>query len=265
MKYLLLALILCGSFVTLPTHASDNASREVFSKGIGAFQKKEFSEASKLFAEVLREEPNNPSALYNWGLSLYQEGKVGQALAAWRRSQALSPFSGETRKALKFAKEHVSTAGFGDPDSEWETFRSWLLVPVSFSLYATLTLVFLLIGGVPTLKYFAARKFALLEDQPLPKTPLKGFFSLFLFSLFVILAISKAYDLSVDRATVVTEKVAVYTAPSSDDNQVFELLEGMEVFPLRTEGEWVQISSLGGLSGWIQKGHLYYTSGRQLW
>lgn len=244
---------------------ADSSSQESFKKGIGAFQKEDFPEATSLFSKSLEASPNNPTVLYNWGLSLYREGQIGLALGAWRRARGLSPFFRPSHEALKHAKETVHSAAFDGEGSDWETVREHVLVHVSFQVFAILTLGFLLFGGIKVLKFLGARKFALLEETPMPDTPLMGFLSLILALCFAALTAGKIYDQLKSRATVVPERVAVYTAPSKEDNQVFELLEGVEVFPLRTEGEWVQIVSIGGLSGWISKDSIYYTSGRKLW
>ncbi|MDC0980104.1 hypothetical protein OAQ84_00065 [Bdellovibrionales bacterium] len=242
-----------------------NPAVKPFNLGIGAFQKGEFTEASKKFEEALNASPDSTSVLYNWGLSLYKEKKIGLALAAWRRARALSPSFRESHRALEHAKKETHAAAFDGEGSDWETFRNSTLVHISFHWVAGLTLLLLFLGGFYLLKYMASRKFALREETPLPKAPVMAFTVLFFGTALLLLSICKIYDQLEPRATVIVEKATVYTAPSTDDNQIFELREGVEVLPLRTEESWVQIQSLGGLSGWIQLNSIYHTSGKQLW
>ena len=99
----------------------------------------------------------------------------------------------------------------------------------------------------------------------MPKFPTLGFIVAIFAVTFITLSTLKIIDDFKTRATVITEKVAVYIGPSKEDNQLFELFEGAEVLVLKFNGDWTQVSFAEGQSGWVPKQSLFLTSGSTLW
>lgn len=60
-------------------------------QGINALEAKEFKEAELIWRRVLKLEPNNSDAYFNLGVSLGQQGKLKEAITAYRRSIQLAP------------------------------------------------------------------------------------------------------------------------------------------------------------------------------
>lgn len=266
-----IGLVLIFGFATGSTshaqesHIQSPSAQELYLSGIKSYQSSKFEEASQNFRLAFAKEPQNRSILFNWGLSEYKQGRVGMAAAAWRRALAIDPDFSVARRALEVLAPELPSAQSLSDGKFFETFRSTVLVHISLTQVATATALFLLGAGWLLLTYLGKRRRALDEEQQLPSFPSIGIAFLVLFFLSSFTGLTKVYDFFQPRATVITTTASVFSGPSENSSSLFELAEGLEVIMSREKGPWRQVSSPGGLSGWVKQDSLFQTSGLQKW
>ena len=232
---------------------------------LAAYQKGDFDLAEKEFRKKLESHPNNASLLYNWGLSLYKIQNRGLAVAAWRKAVAISPFFEGPRLALKFAAKEMPALQANQNGEAWPFELNKTLLKISLGQVGGLSLISFLIAGFYLLKYFGRRKFALIEEKPLPQFPNKGVIAALVTVVLISLTGLKISDVMALKATVTSKKVSAFSGPSQEDNELVELTEGMEVVVLLQKEDWTHIEFVSGQSGWVPTQSLFLTSGYQLW
>lgn len=211
-------------------------------------------------------DPVNKYILYNWGLSAYQVEKRGLALGTWRKALFLDPGFSPARHALRFAEQELNLSYFLRNASWTERFRYQYLNYISINWLLLLSVLLLTATGWWGLGYWGQRKNALTHDLPLPKFPTLTLMSGLLLLASLSLTTWKAIDILQPRATVITANTSVYSSPHQEAPRLFQLNEGVEVILRQNTNNWTQITYPGGLSGWVQTGQLFQTSGREyLW
>ena len=81
--------------------SSVSAEEVLFSKALMALQENQVEEASRLFSEFLKLNPESESGRFNLALSFYRQNKMPDpARAYWRQILFKNPYSLQTREAL---------------------------------------------------------------------------------------------------------------------------------------------------------------------
>ena len=254
--------------VALPAQAEITASKDsvahIYQAGIQSFQKGELTKAQDLFLQALEKSPDNKFILYNLGLTDFQLEQRGRAVGAWRRALYIDPDFSLARQAYSFALRKMGPLHSGTSNS-WEAFRQDILSWLSLDRGLAVTALFLLIGGVFLIRYWARRRDSILHETPSPPVPYTGFVCAMIFLLAGAITLAKAYDNYFPRATITAKRVDVRSGPSPEDASLFELLEGHEVIINQAVREWAQVTYPGGLTGWVQRDSLFHSSGRKPW
>ncbi len=239
------------------------SAQELYLAGVKAYQSSKFAEASESFRAAFAKAPQNRAVLFNWGLAEYKQSHFGMAAATWRRALALDPDYSVAEQALAVVKQNLPSQHSAEEPSFFETFRSVVLVKVSGPQLAVVTAILLFFSGWLLLKFLGQRRRALENEQRLPHFPTVGVALFALFLVSAVTSLSKIYDFVQPRATVVTTSASVFSGPSDSSPSLFELSEGFEVIMNRDQGNWRQITSPGGLSGWVKQEVLFQTSGSE--
>ncbi len=243
-----------------PTTAVSMNFEENFQQGVKLYQNKDFKAAHSNFEEALKQQPHNISVLTNLGLVTFDMGKKGLALGYLRRALELEPDFRPAEQAYDYVWSQLEVKELPHRIETYETFRQYFLKEVSLSSYLLLGGLCFLISGWLLIRYFGVRKKAMQQELPLPPVPGVGFTVGFFFIALFILSLFKLYDLSIQRGTIILEKVSMHTAPSESEASLFELTQGLEVVARKTEGDWVQVTYPGGPTGWIKKSELMMTT-----
>ncbi len=237
---------------------------DLYQIGIQSYQKNNWTEAQSFFTQALNQEPLNYLILYNLGLTDFKLGLKGQAVASWRRALYLNPQFAPARKALDFGLKKMgplSTHSF----SQWDFLRIEILSLFTFNQVLLLSGLLLLGTGFFLLRFWSQRKQALTNEMPLPTPSYAGMIMGFLLLIVALLTVGKGVDYLSPRATVIVERVPIRSGPNESDVSLFEVLEGQEVIIKKVSGDWVQVNYPGGLTGWVLKQTIFYSSGRQPW
>lgn len=252
-------------FSFFSANAEPSKAQALFQEGIRLFQEKNYPEASAHFAQAAELSPNNGMILYNWAVSLLQEGRAPAAAGALRKALSTHPDFSAAKRALEYTEKYLKPTPHMGEASLWEIYRSRWLSTLSIHHLLALTLLFLIPGGYLMLKYWGRRKRAFDNETPLPSFPSVGVGISALFVVSLVVTLTKAYSFLETRATVITETAQLRSGPSLDDTALLALSGGTEVIIHRSAGEWAQVSYPGGLSGWVEKSSLFHTSGKAPW
>jgi tetratricopeptide (TPR) repeat protein len=254
---LVFAVFMLGA-VTL--HAQTKSAEEFHNDGVAALRKADYAAARTAFEESLKQNPGNPSDLFNLGLVEYRSGKKGLGLGLWRKALAVAPGFNAPSHAIRWAEQSLPRVANNGEFSMWESFREHFLLTIPLSSYLFLVVMLLLLAGWLLLRYAGSRRRALLDERPLPPFPWVATLFVALWLLAIVVSAAKFYDLQVPRATVVEEKVPVRTSPDPEGTALFDLFEGHEVIVQESMNEWFQVTLPGGLTGWVPKDSVFIST-----
>lgn len=248
-------------FLILPTliWAQTASSADLFQEGTRNYLAKDYKKARELFLQSLDKDPNNATTLTNLALSEYQLGNKPLSVGLLRKALAQDPELFAAQSGLRFTLSQIQTKEVPRQIEFYETLRTRLLQPVPLSAYLVLSAVSFFATGWILVSYGGRRKKALSEERALPVFPWVGGFLSLLFVIFTGLLALKVYDGNIVRGTIIDERVSLQTAPGDNQVAILDLYGGMEVIARKTQGEWVQVTYPGSLTGWIKKSSLLMT------
>lgn len=244
-----------------PAANSSPDFESLFKAGVEFYQTKSYDKARDAFDKAVQLQPHNASALTNLALSYYQIQQKGWAIALFRKALSLQPELTTARAGLKHTLSQLEVKEIPHQIETYETLRAQVLQPVTLLTYLILTALLLLASGWFILAYFEKRKNALESESALPNFPIIASLLSFCFVISTLLLAMKAYDLSIPRGTVVSEKVSVQSAPGEQQVVLFELYTGLEVIIQNEDKDWIQVTYPGASTGWIPKKSVFITSG----
>jgi hypothetical protein len=241
------------------------AQQSSFEKGAQAYQKQDWQEALENFGAALQSEPENPTFLYNLGLSYYQLQKIGFAIAYWRKALYFSPEFAPAKAALQFALTRHPPKEIPHEIELWESLHHKALKGLSLHTLLGMNALLLLVAGWLGLLHWGRRNAAINNDLPSPSMPFATIFSLVILTLVSGLTLLKGIDLTISRGTITQDQVTVRTGPAEGSAELFDLFGGMEVVIRQTHKQWVQITYPGSYTGWVKDTDLLHTAGKQPW
>lgn len=234
--------------------ASGNSDFEQsFQSGVASYQAKKYDEARLSFEAALQQNPQSVQTLVNLALAQFQLGKKGEAVAYLRKAHNLDPDFSTPPAALKFIVPQLEVKEIPHEIQLWETVRTNFVVPFSMTGFLAVTALAFFATGWLLLTYFGKRRRALKEDLPLPQFPLIPAVIGVVFVGMLTLTILKAWDYGIPRGTVIAPQITVLSAPIEKSPALFDLYSGLEVVLNNVEGDWVQVTYPGALTGWIPK------------
>lgn len=248
----------------LSSAAYSQSTEELFGNALKSYQEGRFQEAKDQFEQVLNQQPNNFSLLYNLGLTEYRLGHLGPAIALWRRALNINPSQPDAEIALQLALNKLERKSLSQQVSFLEQFRSALLVDISFNQIIGFFAFVLLATGWVLISYLGSRKQAFQNESPPP--PFKFIYAVLvlIFLLSTTLLALKTWDHFTPRGTILPKKVEVRAGPGATFTPLFDLYEGLEIIIERSESEWVKVIYPGGRSGWVPKDAVLQTTGKAL-
>jgi tetratricopeptide (TPR) repeat protein len=236
-----------------------------FQNGIKLYQEQKFQEAAEQFQKEFAAGKDFAALHYNWGLAAYKLKKKGLAAGLWRRALFIDPDFRPALQALDFISKEIPK-DMNEDLSNWHLLRSRILDRASLSQFLFVTWILFGLGGYLGIRYLAARREALKNQTSLPKAPTVAAFMVIAFLALALLSTAKAISLLDVHATVTENNTALHTGPSSDDNTLFDILEGFDVIVENVHAGWAQISLTSGQIGWVPVQNLFQHTGQaRLW
>jgi len=259
LKSSVLICLICSSFAAF---AEDANFATAFQDGVKSYQSKDYAKAKTSFEEALKSDPHNATALTNLALVEFQLGNKPQSIGYFRKALVFDPELTAASAGLKFAFSQLEIKEVPHKIDNFEDLRASFLAPVPISVYLILTALFLFSAGWTFLSYLGRRRQALEKEASLPSFPfISGLFAVGFFAALG-LSVLKYYDSTIQRGTIISERVSLQSAPGEGQTALLDLYGGFEVIIHKTEGDWVQVEYPGALAGWMKKGSLFITSNK---
>lgn len=215
-----------------------------FMTGLKLYQNKEFNGALQHFSALNQLHPNNPNIMFNLGLTYYQLGQAGKALAYWRKVLYLEPRFRPAQAALTYTEELL----FPQQEEKSFLYPFWLaLRSVPFLVWVLFHLVLFFWTGWIALGWYGHRK------KTVKSLPLHFYALALLFLLTSALLWQLAELQAMHKATVVSKGSSIRVMPQEQAPLQAELSEGLEVMILNQESDWVLIQTPTGAKGWVQQ------------
>lgn len=236
-----------------------NAKGEFFSQGTQMYVSKEYEKARDLFVKELDEDPGNPTVMTNLALTEFQLGKKALAVGLLRKALTLDSGLLTAQEALQFILPSMQIKETPRQIESYESLRSNILQRLPLSAFLLLSALTFFAAGWSLISFLGRRKKAIQEESAIPSLPFVSILLSILVILFTGLSGLKIYDTSVIRGTIIEDKVALQTAPGENQVSILELPGGTEVIARQIQGEWVQITYPGSITGWIKKNSILMT------
>ncbi|HVC08830.1 MAG TPA: tetratricopeptide repeat protein [Elusimicrobiota bacterium] len=203
----------------------------------------DYAGAAAAFSQLSAQEPENSADLYNLGDSLFKEGRLGPAIAAYQKAFDLDPRDSNIRYNLNFAlkKAGETLVPPGVPPVLFDVFY-WFSLPELSGLQWTLCWLALILCGFWILLPGARDKL-----KPLAACSL----ALWIFwgGWFLVRKSLEPERLGV----IISPSAEIRSGPGDGFNVIFTAPEGRRVEILAPQGDWLEIGVLKeGVQGWIK-------------
>lgn len=211
----------------------------VFDQAAKLYEGGRAQEAALVYGRLLTNGVTTPAVLFNQGNAWLRAGKVGQAIAAYRRAQSLSPRDPDVASNLERARAKVGAGatqveGIGARALGWLTPNEWAGLALAG--------LWLWLGGL-TLGRLSARLKPVIATSSWP---------LALFAM-LMLGIAGAAGWRAGRAAavVIVPDVSVRFGPLEESQVAFTLPDGAELVITDRKGDWMGVRDAAGRRGWI--------------
>lgn len=248
MKKIFYALAVLGflSGVAIAEEAAQDP-HAIFYKANTLYEKRDYEKAAEEYAKILQKGVESGPVYYNLGNALFKTGKIGYAILAYKKAQALMPGDSDLKSNLSYAQTLTDDSALTPPAPNKVT---WLIkIPfkdinlnslaiILMTLY--IILISITIGGI--VNHLFRRRIAFV-------------FYLVLISFIITLAGFgvRYYEEDVlKRGIVVVKTAEARYEPIDKSAAYYTLKEGQEVTVLKTRDDWRRIRRLDGKLGWVK-------------
>jgi tetratricopeptide (TPR) repeat protein len=213
------------------------------------YEEGKFGDAAAAYERLLQSGGVSEALYFNWGNAQFKAGHIGRAIAAYRQAEDLAPRDPDLRANLKFAREQVQGP------TQRAGWRERLLGTLSLnegSLLAAVLWLWLLL--------LAARQLKPALRQPLRNLTLTA--ALLTLLLGATLGLNLRARLSEQLAIVIANDVAVRNGPFEESPTAFTARDGAELRVLDRKDEWLQVSADARRVGWVARKNVLVMPGR---
>ncbi|MDE1977155.1 MAG: tetratricopeptide repeat protein [Elusimicrobia bacterium] len=227
----------------LPARAAAFAPPPEFAQAQKKYDAGDYAAAASAYSLLSAQYPHNPAYLYNLGDSLFKEGKLGPAIAAYQKAFDLDPRNSNIRYNLNFALKRAGETLVppGVPPILFDVFY-WFSLPELSGLQWTLCWLALFLCGLWVLMPKARGKLAPWAGAALALWMFWG-------GWFLVRKSLEPERLGI----IVSPSAEIRSGPGSGFNVIFTAPEGRRVEILAPQGDWLEIGVLKeGVQGWIK-------------
>ena len=222
-------------------------SAQTFELANASYASEKYDEAIRQYETLIEQGYTSVNLEYNLGNAYFRMRQLGPAILHYERALRMDPSNGDVRHNLEFAKSQ--TVDKIEDASELFLTRWWraLRNRLSTDGWAVLAvLTFLLVLGCLAC-YFFVRRLAVR----------KAGFSLAVVSLlvsllaFVMATQSRSWELQSGEAVIFAPTVTLKSTPDESGTDLFILHEGTKVSLKSELGEWMEVQTEDGNTGWL--------------
>jgi tetratricopeptide (TPR) repeat protein len=234
-----LALVLTLFIFSQKSFAADTSAD--FAAANKLYAEGKFAEASSGYDAILKTGAQSPALLFNAGNAAFKAGHLGQAIAAYRQAELLTPRDAELRANLAFVRNQVQGATLRA--SRWQNWVNTLTLNEGALLTAAF---FWAMFGMLALRQL---KPAL---APKLRTATRLTVALTIFSS-TVLALQAANRFNAAIAVVTSDQATARSGPFNEAQSVFTARDGAELKVLNQHDDWVQVANNAGKIGWLSR------------
>lgn len=218
----------------------------LFDKANTAFQEEKYTEAIKIYEEVINSGMASGKLYYNLGNAYYKNKEIGKAILYYEKAKLLMPENENLRFNLKLANVKVKDRIEVPPDSFVIKIHKKVINLFSLPVWSIIFSLLLLTAAI---LFFV--------QNLTPKLKIKAItnmiISLMLIAVFTLYPIYSKYSMEelTKKGVLVDSDGDVYAAPDAESTKLFSLHEGIVFTILGSDGNWVKIELIDGKQGWI--------------
>ena len=236
---ILIALIVCFS-----TYANGNFNLE---KAEQAYAAAEYDTALETYNSALDMGYESADLYYNVANCYYRKGEIAASILNYERALKLDPSHEDAQHNLELAQlktvDKIDVIGSVFFVNWWNAICNI----ASANEWAVISIIFFILALISLSLYIFVRKLWIRKVG----------FSVSLIALFFtvisLLSANSRYNVETSNtsAIVFMQTVTVKSSPDNSGNDLFILHEGTKVNIKSTLGDWVEINTLDGNSGWM--------------
>ncbi|OSY88800.1 hypothetical protein WH52_03795 [Tenacibaculum holothuriorum] len=247
MKKIIIVLLLFISSISNAQNAD-----AVFSNANALYKEGKYSEAIKLYEEVIDQNKVSSELYYNLGNAYYKLNKVAPSIYYYEKAIQLAPLNEDAQNNLIFAKRLTLDRIEELPKSVFQKFNENYLQKLTYNSWAVVTVLFSFLAGILFLLFYFALE---------PSKKRLYFVTSMLSFLLLIVTLSITFTQYSDaqkniQAIIFSEEVSVNNAPTANSEEVFTLHEGTKVKVLDSVDDWKKIKLADGKIGWMKANSL---------
>ncbi len=231
---IVLATVCAGNLLAADVSADFAAANKLYAEG-------KFAEASTAYAAILKTGAQSPALLFNAGNAAFKAGHLGQAVAAYRQAELLSPRDAELRANLAFVRNQVQGATLRE--SRWQNWVGTLTLNEGALLTAVLFWAMFVLLAIRQLKPALAPKLHSVTRLVVALTLFSG----------TVLALQAANRFNAAVAVVTSAEAVARSGPFDEAQSVFTARDGAELKVLDRHDDWVQVANNAGKIGWFSQ------------
>jgi tetratricopeptide (TPR) repeat protein len=212
-----------------------------------AYTAGEFNNALEIYNSALEKGYESADLYYNVANCYFRKGELAASILNYERALKLDPSHDDAKHNLEFAQtrtvDKIDSLGTVFLVDWWNAIANI----TSADAWAWIAISLFVVMLVALSLYIFVRKMWVRKV---------GFSVAIVALFFTIISILCAYtryevETSKSEAIVFSQTVTIKSSPDSSGNDLFILHEGTKVKIKSTLGEWVEISTLDGNSGWM--------------
>ena len=206
------------------------------------------AQAIPIYEKLSELHPDAAVFLYNLGNSYYRTRALGKAIRAYERARLFDPRNPDIKSNLNYVRSLL--------EYRLDDKRNWYIRAGEhvLELFASNEIYFGL-----ALSYFlfiASCVFGIFIRRGMSWGWKRKTF-LFIFLIFVLLALAKHVEKDVIRdAIVMTNDAEVRYGPSDSDQVAFRLGEGLKVYVVDEREDWSRVLLVNGETGWMKNSQI---------
>ncbi len=228
-----------------PLNAQDY--KDKFSRANNFYVEQQYTPAAELYEDILKNNIVSGELYFNLGNAYFKMQKYGLAILNYERALKFIPADEELRANLELANSIIADKIISMPDVFYIRYFNWIRGSFSQNTW----MIFLFLSFILTNITFSARVFIQVHIvKRILKRALVISSSLVLISGIFFYSSYRETNRN-DQAIVIVEKTAVFSSPSEDSQNVFDIHEGTKTKIERQSDGWFEIKLTDGKVGWI--------------
>lgn len=233
-------------------YASEPISKNdiLFDKANQAYIEKKYAKSLKFYTEILNNQGQSASLLYNMGNAFYQTGNIGEAVLHYERALILEPNNKQILANLIQVRKKSGL--YEDPKPFWLrcfdrlSLNQWTGVTSCFFILFCLSV---LGWGI----FCTIKKEHISKPAYIPYKPIAIFFVVLFFT--GVLGMIMNYQ-NLSKNVVIINSAKLLVSPFKNAAICTSIKAGRVVYEYKNYGDYLFVKEKNGQSGWIKKSAL---------